>query len=1043
MIGRRILLSILFCIIIVNHSLAFDQLVGARYPSLSPDADQIAFSYVGDIWTVSAGGGKADKLTNNLGYEYKPVWSPDGNFIAFTSDRNGNDDIFVISSNGGTPVQLTFNTSTDIASDFSPDGEWIYFRSSRSSSSGIFKIKTTGGNAVPLLDSYWAYPYDPKINPSNNSMIFSLGGENGSWWRKGYRGSNASKIWIKNFNSDEADIVIDETSNSHWPAWNVDASKIFYVSESQYNNKNIWMADTGGSGKNPVTTFRDGNVLWMSLARNKDIAVYERNFGIWVTDLNTGRSNAVNIESPVETKANSSFFVDNANVSEYSLAPDGKKIAAVIRGEIFVSSVEGGYARNVTNTSWRERDITWDKESKNIIYSSDVDANRNLYKVSAIGGEPVMLTNTVDDILNPVVSPDGNYIAYYRGHRQIRIMNTDGNNDRLLVEDDFGGRFASGYTWSPDSKYISYVAGSSHNDIYAVNVETNDILQLTDTAYDEENPYWAPDGKSLYFSSNRTGHSFPEFTGKWDIYKLDLKPEMPEFDEDDFEEMFEDEEKEDEDENKENEEEVTVEFQLEDINLQTTRITNTLGNDRNFLISPKDEDKLIFVSNIDGRNHLWQMDLENNNSRYTPYMGSLNNPSSLQPDESGKFIYYLSGGKIGRINLNSNKTEPVNFNTKIEVDRTADYVQMLGELYYTLQHYYYDENHHTLDWDETYGRFLPVLTQVREDKDFRDYANMMIGNLNSSHTGFRMPSTISTEKPSGYTGAVFDFTGNNITLKRIIKNSPLYIYRDKVAPGDELISLNGESVGTSENIWKALNGNSNKRLKMKFRKSDSGEEVEVSVKPGSGGAENRLKLEEWITGKRDQVTDKTGDDVAYLYMRAMGRGDLNRFLLELERDAVPRKGLILDLRWNNGGNVHDRVIDALTRPVYAKWKIRGLSETQQSTFGFADKPIIIITNERTLSDGEMVANGLKTLKRGPIVGTTTYGWLIFTTSVGLINGGNFRLPFWGCYTLDGENLETMGGVIPDISVANDLNNELNGTDPQLDRAIEEILKLIK
>jgi len=191
------------------------------------------------------------------------------------------------------------------------------------------------------------------------------------------------------------------------------------------------------------------------------------------------------------------------------------------------------------------------------------------------------------------------------------------------------------------------------------------------------------------------------------------------------------------------------------------------------------------------------------------------------------------------------------------------------------------------------------------------------------------------------------------------------------------------------------------------------------------------------------VKQKTGDEVAYLYMRAMGMGDLTRFLLELERDAVPRKALILDLRFNNGGNVHDRVLEALMKPVYAKWRQRGLSETQQSTFGFADKPVVVITNEFTLSDGEMTTSGFKTLKRGPVVGNTTYGWLIFTTSAGLMNGGSFRLPWWGCYTLDGKDLETIGGVKPDIVVVNDLGHNLKGQDPQLDKAIEEALKLVK
>jgi tricorn protease len=320
---------------------------------------------------------------------------------------------------------------------------------------------------------------------------------------------------------------------------------------------------------------------------------------------------------------------------------------------------------------------------------------------------------------------------------------------------------------------------------------------------------------------------------------------------------------------------------------------------------------------------------------------------------------------------------------------------------------------------------------------------MMIGHLNSSHTGIRAPGFPRIELPTGHIGAIFDFTGRNIKINRILEDGPLYEHRESVRPGDELIAIEGENIDSGQNIWQKLNGKIGKRLKLTFRSSTTGENTEIALKPVSYGAENRLQYEEWIQSRKDMVKDKTNDEIAYIYMRAMGMGDLRRFLLELERDAVPRQGLILDLRWNNGGNVHDRVLEALTKPVYAKWTIRGMAESKQSSYGFADKPIVLITNERTLSDGEMTTSGFKSLKRGTVVGNTTYGWLIFTTSHRLMNGGYFRLPFWGCYTLDGQDLETNGGIKPDILIINTLDHDLNGTDPQLDKAIEEILKEIR
>jgi len=1022
-----------------------NKLIGARFPAISPDGTKIAFCYIGDIWIVPSSGGKAIRLTNHIAYDREPVWSPDGTRIAFTSNRHGNEDIYIMPCEGGVPKQMTFHTGNDVATDFSPDGEWIYFTSSRSSSSSIFKVNSNGGNALPVLDIYWSWLYDAKVNREGTSIVFSLGMENNSKWRRCFRTSNSAKIWIKEFTENKAKLIVSDMSNSFWPCWSPDGEKIYFVSDRDYRNKNIWSVSKAGLAVKSITKFTQGDVKYMKVARNKPVAVYERNFGIWITDLTTGESFPVKIDSPTETKENSTFFIENAPVSEYRISPDGKKIAAVVRGEIFILSSEGGYARNITNSSWRERDVDWDKDSEKIAFVSDKDANPGLYIVSALGDEvPVRLTNTTKDIIEPRFSPDGKWIAYYCGKRQIRLIKSDGSNDKLLVEDDFGGRFAGAYAWSPDSRFIAFEYRTKGNmDIDAVNIETLNRTALTNTAYDEGEPVWSPDGESLYFSSNRFGHSFPEFTGKWDIYRVFLEPKEIKFKEDKFENLFVKEEKDKQGGSKEEKETVEITLNLEDIDLQTERVANTRGDERSVLMSGKVPNTLYFISNMDGSYHLWKTTLKEGEwTKYEPFMTSLANLNDLQFDNSGKYLYYVRSGRIGRLDVSAKKNEAVSFNTKLEIDKTKDYEQMLGELYYTLQHYYYDENHHNIDWSGVYEQFKPVLKQVREDRDFYDYANEMIGFLNSSHTGIRAPGGERTEKPSAHLGIVWDFSGNKITIGKIVRNGPAYVHRDSISEGDELLKINGKETYFKENIWKHLNGKINKRVLVSFKDKETGKTIECKFQPISNSAEKGLFLDEWIENRRKIVKARTNDKVAYIYMRAMGRRDLEKFLKELERDAVPRKGLILDLRYNFGGNVHDRVLQALMKPLYGKWRVRGMKETPQSTFAFAHKPVVLLTNEVTLSDGEMTSNGFKELKRGKIVGNTTYGWLIFTTGVGLMNGGYFRLPFWGCYTLDGQDLETIGGVKPDIFVINDLNHKLKGEDPQLHRAIEEILEVI-
>ena len=1016
-----------------------DGLVGARHPALSADGQQIAFSYQGDIWIVGADGGPARRVSNHVAYDAHPQWSPDGQRIAFASRRFGKSDVFLLEIATGKIRRLTWHGGRDLPCAFTPDGESLVIETERRSRADLYLVDLNGGLPRPLLETLWHSPYGGSFAPDGKKLVFGVGRENLRWWRRGYRGANASEVWLLDRASGSARSLVDEDTNAHWPAFDRDGDGVIFVSERETGVKNVWRFGLEDGGIQPITRFPEHDVSFLSVATDAGRAVFERDFGIWRLELETGRCSRLVIEAASETKSGPRLELPDAKLTEFSVSPDGRKLATVFRGEIFASSANGGHARNLTRSSARDRDLDWGPESRRIVFVSDADGGPEVYIVNAASdAEPRRLTSWGEDVRQPRFSADGRWVAYFRGTREIRLVQPDGRNDVLLVKGAFGGINARSFAWSPDSRWIAAVVmGNGNRDLVAIDVRNGAITKLSDSAWDEVGPVWSPDGKSLLFRSNRSGHRFPEFSGQWDIYRLHLVPPPPRFAEDELDSLFAPKPAvRKRQSTKRRPAPPRTEIRIVDFDVQTERVLSTPGDESELVLVSDGEPRLVFVSDTAGREELWTLKAKGGKrDRLRRLGGEIDSPADLQV--SGSSIFFRDRRGLGRIELPDGKSKRPRIDHRLEVDRVGEYRQMLAEIHYTLDHGFYDPKLHGTDWVGVYEGIREALLQVREDADFRDYANVMIGRLNASHTGIRDPVRTPKNHASGHLGLDLEFRGDGVFVTDVLAGGPCSNHGDGLEVGDRIAALDGEVLTRKRAIWSHLTGKVGRRVKVTVE-SRGGQGVrELAVKPISSNAARELRRKVWVGERRRRVVEGLSGRAAYIHMAAMGKRDLDRFLLELERDAVPREGLLLDLRWNRGGNVHDRVLQALTKPVYARWRIRGLGESLQSTFGFADKPVVMLVNQDTLSDGEMTASGFKTLERGPVVGTATYGWLIFTRDLPLVNGSRFRLPFLGCYTLAGENLET-SGVSPDIVVPSNLADELAGRDPQLDRAIKRL-----
>ncbi|HEY0897017.1 MAG TPA: S41 family peptidase, partial [Sphingobacteriaceae bacterium] len=400
-------------------------------------------------------------------------------------------------------------------------------------------------------------------------------------------------------------------------------------------------------------------------------------------------------------------------------------------------------------------------------------------------------------------------------------------------------------------------------------------------------------------------------------------------------------------------------------------------------------------------------------------------------------------GNIHKYNPDQNKVEKLDISYTFRRNLSGEFRQMFDETWANLEENFYDENMHGVDWPkmrERYGAYLPYLTNR---SDLRILLNDMLGELNSSHMGFTSngpEEQIRINYRTLETGIMFDNT-DPYKVSHIVAGSNADRSHVNVRPGDRLTHVNGQAVEAAQDRnYYFTKPSLDKEIRLTFDRN--GSPVQVTLHPESSGQLRTNLYDEWVENNQKKVDELSKNRIAYTYMKNMGGPELESFLIDMVSEADKKEGLILDLRYNTGGNVHDAVLQFLSQRPYLQWKYRGGKLTPQPNFAPSAKPIVLLINEQSLSDAEMTATGFKALKLGKVIGTETYRWIIFTSGKGLVDGSFYRLPAWGCYTLDGKNIEKEG-VAPDIQVKNTFKDRLEEKDPQIERAVQEILKDLK
>ncbi len=1040
-----------FFILIISTQLnAQENIFINSRPSLTPDGKTIYFSYNGDIWRVSSQGGSAERVTSLQGDAINPRISPDGQWLAFSSNQYGNYDVYIVPVNGGNIKQLTYHTGKDEMENWSWDSKTIYFTSDRSNGFASYCVSINGDTPKRLFKNYFNTTVGIVETPAGE-YIFTNSSE-AAWqlYRKYYKGENNSDLLGYNSKTHIYKQYTDYLGEDFQPSVDINGN-IYFVSDEENGQYNLYRIK---NGKKEALTHFNTSIKSPFVAAHGSSVVFIKDYKLYLYNVKNGTTN------PIEVRISKNLilskyqnFSTDGNISYFDVSPDGKKLAFVSRGILFVSDAKGKFIRQISDGSERVMEVKWLKDNKTLLFNQTWQGYQNWFTLAADGnGSLKQLTAEKRNNRDIAIDKKNSKAVYYSGRNEVRIMDLESLKSETIVKDEIWAFQNSKPSFSPNGEYVLYTPRRNfETDIFVYNLKTKKHINLTNTSVSEDNPVWSPDGKYIYFASDRLNPSYPLGSQKSNIYRMDLDWFDKPYKSEEFDRLFKEEDKANKDKDKSKSDakkdsvitpSIEISINTEGILDRIERVSDKYGYQFSPHVFANDSKTMLFYNSRQSEDSIYLLRTiyENFEKPKTTRIFKRETTNFLQIQ---KDIYFLSGGTIYK--LEGEKTQPDNINIQIDFDKNlaSEFRQMFEEAWAGVEENFYDDNFNGKNWNgikKNYEKFLPG---VSNRQDLRLLLNDMLGELNASHLGFNSngkEEAKSLTYVTNETGVIFK-EDDPFVVDRIIRKSPAFNKDNLIKEGDKLIAVNNQKVSasTNRNVY-FTTPKLQEELTLEFERK--GTKIISKVHPIFYNQLKGLLYDEWINNNLHLVNKWSNNRIAYAYMKNMSTPALEQFLLDMIEQQVHKDGLILDLRYNTGGNVHDKVLNFLAQRPYLKWKYREGEFTIQPNFAPSDKPIVLLINQYSLSDAEVTAAGFKALKLGKIIGTETYRWIIFTSAKGLVDGSTYRLPSWGVYTLDGIDLEKTG-VKPDIYIKNSFLDLLDDKDPQLKMAVDEIMKSIK
>ena len=1057
-----------------------------RYSAISPDGKTILFCYQDDIWSVPVAGGEAKPLTMTDAYEYAPVWNKDGTAFAFASDRYGNFDIFVMPAQGGESQRLTFNSNRELPCSFTADNKNVIFSAYRqdvvtdaqfpiSVMGELYTVPVSGGKVSMLLPSA-ALQVCPSSTGDKILYEDIKGYENE--WRKHHTSSIARDIWLYDFNAKKHTKLTQFVGEDRDPVFDANDNDFYYLSE-QSGSFNIYKSSLSDPSKIvALTNFTKNPVRFLSKS-DDNLLCFTYDGEIYT--MKQGRE-----PLKVKMKINPSgrameekITPVNEGFTEMRLASNGKEYAYVFRGEVFVSSIDGGYTKRITNTPYQERSVSFSPDGRTLVYAAEVNNSWNIYTTSiSRKEEPYFYASTIlktepliatdQEEFQPEFSPDGKEVAYLENRVVLKVINLADKKTRTIMPANVNYSYADGdqyYQWSPDSKW--FLVNFAHPDrIFSPEVGLvsadgkSEIINLTLSGYDDYAPKWSVDGKMMVWGNNRNSdRSQGGNLSSADVYAMFFTQEA--FDrfklsKEEFA-LVKDQEEKAEKEKKKNEEKdkkdkkakkedpekakqdsLKVVIDLVNLTERKTKLTVHTSHVADYLLS-KDGEKLYYITGFEKGNDLWVTDLRTKETKILAKLGL--NRIGMELSADGKFILLFADGKPMKIDVADGKSEPLKTNGEMLVKPADERNYIFDHVWRQLREKFYVIDLQGVDWDyyhTTYKKFLPYISN---NYDFAEMLSEMLGEMNASHTGAGYRAPRQNVDQTADLGLFYDFNfiGSGLKIAEVIKGGPLDKAASKVKAGCIIEKIDGENITDSLDFYTILNRKVGKLTLLSVYNPETGDRWDESLKPVNMGETNELLYQRWVKNRRAEVDRLSGGTIGYVHVRSMDDGSMRIVYEEALGRSFEKKALIVDTRFNGGGNIHEQLSDFLSGKKYMDIIPHG-QYVGSEPYDKWVKPSIVLISESCYSDAHLfpVAYKLKNVGNTlgmPVPGTGTFVWWESQIDPTLY----FGIPMGGWRGPDGKFCEN-NQLEPDIKVLNDPEILSSGRDQQIEEAVKELMK---